>query len=124
MYVKLKHVKRTKVKGLWYYYHRKTNERLPDDPDERAARVVVINAGLSKKDGRAGEFNELIADYKRSPDYRHLADSTKKGYSRRLDWLGEKFGDLNLDAIDRGFVLALRDQLQAKPRSATTSSKF
>ncbi len=40
MIVRLKHVKRVRVKGRTYWYHQLTRERLPDDHEERAARVL------------------------------------------------------------------------------------
>ena len=39
MIIRLKHVKRVVVKGRAYFYHQITKERLPDDREERAARV-------------------------------------------------------------------------------------
>ena len=47
--IRLRHVKRVRSKGRTYWYHRVTGERLPEDRDERIARVVVINAGLGPK---------------------------------------------------------------------------
>ncbi len=40
MIVRLKHVKRVRSKGRTYWYHQLTHERLPDDREVRAARVL------------------------------------------------------------------------------------
>ena len=46
MIVRIKHAKPVRSKGHTYWYHRKTGERLPDDRDDRAARVLDINRTL------------------------------------------------------------------------------
>lgn len=43
---RLRHVKEYRSGGKTYHYHRKTSERLPDDPVKRAARVREINEEL------------------------------------------------------------------------------
>ena len=47
--IKLKHVKSYRSGGKTYYYHRKTDERLPDDPVKRAVRVREINGDPDPK---------------------------------------------------------------------------
>ena len=118
----LKHVNRIRRCGKTYYYHRPTNTRLPDDPasPEFLRRLAVLNEQLERKpraDGR-GTLNDLIAEYKKSPEFRDRADKTKKDYRRYLDFLGEKFGDVLITRLDREFVIALRDRLQDKRRTA------
>ena len=53
--VHLKHVKRYRVGGRVYLYHRKTGERLPDNPVDRAARVREINEDEDPDQRRALE---------------------------------------------------------------------
>ncbi len=46
MIVRLRHVKRVRAKGHTYWYHQITRERLPEDREDRAARVLEINRNL------------------------------------------------------------------------------
>ena len=49
MIMRLKFVKRVRTKGRVYWYHTKTRQRLPDDPETRAARVLEINRSLTSR---------------------------------------------------------------------------
>ena len=121
IWVKMHHVNKVRAKGRTYYYHRPTGTRLPDDPTsvEFAERLAELNTGLGKSDGPArGSLDALIAHYKASPDFLGCAPKTRKDYRRYLDFLGEKFGDISVVNLDREFVIALRDELADKPRTA------
>ena len=121
MRMRVKHVNRIRAKGRVYYYHRKTGERLPDDPEQAARRALQINSQFetpSARDVVPGTLGDLIARYRSSPDYTELAPKTRKDYARYLDDLGERFGPVWLEAVDRSFVFELRDQLAEKPRTA------
>lgn len=63
MIIRLKHVKRVRAKGRTYWYHRITGERLPEEHEERAARVLEINRtmkGAARKI-TAGSLADVIA---------------------------------------------------------------
>lgn len=80
--VKLRHVKKYRSSGKVYWYHRITGERLPDDEEARAGRVLEINSGLESDRPRTlpGSLRDLIGQYRAGPDFRRLADSTRKSY--------------------------------------------
>lgn len=120
MLVKIKYVKRTRSKGRTYYYHRLTHERLPDDRDERAARVLEINRTMkgTVKNAAPGSLLDIIAHYKRSPGYRNLRDRTRHDYSVYLDILAETWGPHPVTSIQRKHALALRDNYLDTPSKA------
>ncbi|WOF44266.1 tyrosine-type recombinase/integrase [Sphingopyxis indica] len=64
----------------------------------------------------------LIADYKKSPEFQRLSDSTQRDYRRTLDRIDEKFGRARLGAFEdrrmRGDIIAWRDEWRDKPRTA------
>ncbi|MQA67532.1 MAG: tyrosine-type recombinase/integrase [Alphaproteobacteria bacterium] len=105
-----------------YYYHRPTGLRLPDDPTspEFAARLRELNGDLDRRRNEPGmgTLAHAITAYRASPDFTGRAAKTKKDYIRYLDFLKEKLGDLQLASIDREAVLALRDELAGKARTA------
>ena len=74
MIVRLKHVKRVRAKGRLYFYHRITGERLPEDREDRARRVLDINAGLKKPSRRVrvGSVEALVNLYRGSPEFKNL----------------------------------------------------
>ena len=69
--IRLRHVNRYRVKGRIYWYHRLTRERLPDEPNARAKRVLEINATMDcwRDDTIPGSLGDLIARYKASPEF-------------------------------------------------------
>lgn len=118
-YVRLKGVNRVRAKGRVYYYHRKTGERLPDDPRERETRLLAIEAEARKPQvQQSGTMGELIALYKASPEFLGKADSTRKDYRRYLDLLEQAAGQKLVRELDREAVLDIRDAYADRPRKA------
>lgn len=115
-----RHVNRVKSKGRFYYYHRKTKERLPDEANARALRVLEINAEAAKAPGRPsdGTIDALIAEYRESAAFKELKPSTKRNYNRDLDRIKEKWGKLPASGIARKHCLRFRDTLAETPRAA------
>ncbi|HIE68842.1 MAG TPA: hypothetical protein EYP98_01055 [Planctomycetes bacterium] len=108
-----------RVKGRpYFYYHpgRGTSSagkpvRLPDDPRlpdfwEKYRRV----AGLTEEREHPKSFNALIADYRKSPEFVQLADSTRSDYERYLNTIKTKWGDLQVRGVQPAHVLKLRDK--------------
>lgn len=122
MILRLKQVKRTTVhrggRTYTYYYHRGTGERLPDDEDERARRVLEINRDLSQPQVRRGDFADLIRSYRASPEYRNKAPVTKRGYNRHLNAIAAAWGALRVEGLRRRNVRQMRDTLAETPRAA------
>ena len=118
--VRLKHVKATRYRGRVYWYHRLTKERLPDDPNERAARVLEINATLDgwRNDVVPGSLAALISHYRASPDYKRLAPSTRESYLRDMDLLCRNVPDKLVSEIDRAWLYAGRNNMADTPRAA------
>jgi hypothetical protein len=119
-YVKLMHINTVRAKGRIYHYHRKTKERLPDDPIVRAERVLAINASLGTKDSpkSPGSMASLIAAYKASPEFRKLAVKTRKDYLRYLSYFEVEFGGQLVSGLDAEAVLDIRDLFAETPRKA------
>ena len=118
--IRIKHIKRVRVKGRTYWYHRKTGERLPDDPEERALRAAEINRCLNgqRRTIAAGSVQAVITLYKAAPNFRSLAATTKKDYALYLDIINEKWGRLPIADIRKPHILAFRDQFADKPGKA------
>jgi len=119
MIVRLKQVKRVRSKGRTYWYHRVTGERLPEDRDERIARIVMINASLGpKRIAEPGSVAANFAAYKASPAFRDLAPSTRNTYAFYLDMICRDWGLLPVAGIQRKHVIALRDKHADRPSKA------
>jgi integrase len=119
--VRLKHIQTVrKPDGRVFHYHRRTRERLPDDPEARARRVLEINAAgrIVPPAVAPGTFADLARAYRGSPEFHRLAASTRAAYEKRIAWLDARWGALEVASIDREAVLALRDRLAARPRQA------
>lgn len=113
--VRVKHVNTVRRRGRLYHYHRKTGERLPDEAEARALRVLTINATLTAKPAAAGSFRALSDAYRASMGFKALADVTRRQYERHLEALETIFGAFPVQAIDRGHVLDLRGVLARVP---------
>src|SRR5262249_51656475 len=66
----------------------------------------------------AGTFKALIEAYKDSPEWRELADSTRRDYSRYLDHVERAWGRLLVAGVEPRHVLALRDAKAETPAAA------
>ncbi len=120
MIVRLRHVKRVRSKGRTYWYHRKTGERLPEEREQRAARVLDINRALkgSRRTVAPGSLAEVIVLYKAAPEFRNLRPKTRHDYGTYLDILREVWGPFPVAAIGRKHILALRDKHAETPSKA------
>ena len=120
MIVRLRHVKRVRAKGHTYWYHRITRERLPDDRDDRAARVIEINRtlkGTTRKIG-PGSLADVVGQYKQAPEFTQLRDRTRHEYLIYLSILSETWGSQPIASIERKHILALRDKYAETPGKA------
>lgn len=111
MIVRLKGIKKVTSKGRTYYYHRKTGKRLLAEAGSAAfyAEVQSLNKMQVKTTrSKPGTWGYLVEQYRQSPNFQNLADSTKKSYNEVFDYLS-KIHDLHISAIDEANLLALRD---------------
>ena len=120
MIVRLKHVKRVRAKGRVYWYHRITGERLPTDREERAARVLELNSTMKGAARRIadGSLSDILAQYKKAPEFRTLAERTRHEYAFYMDLLAEKWGAHPVTSIERRHILRLRDKFAETPVKA------
>ena len=115
-----RYVNHVRVNGRDYYYHRKTRERLPDEPNARALRVLEINKCLAAGPSRPadGTVAAVVAEYRQSAPFKQLADSTRRNYIRDLDRIVETWGRLSIKGVERKHCLKFRDKLGETPRTA------
>jgi integrase len=121
--VDLKGIQRVNSKGKTYYYAWRGGPRLrgkPGSPEFLASFNEAIE-GLRTPD--AERFRSLVVLYKASPDYKKLADSTKRNWSRWLDQIAEDFGALRIAQFDRPerirqAIRRWRGKWADKPRTA------
>lgn len=119
--VRLRHVNTVRRKGRVYYYHRITKERLPDEPNARALRVLEINASLKQAEPAGDSMDALIVAYKASADFTALAPITRRDYSRHLDAIKAGMGPEPVRAIERKHVLEARDLWSASTSPRQTN---
>lgn len=115
--IKLAHVNKITAKGRVYYYHRITGERLPDDPEKRALRVLEINAERPEPSVRAGTMAHLIYAYRSSPKFLKRAPRTKKDYARHLAFYEEHYGHTMVRACNLAQVEKIQAMGIATPRT-------
>ncbi len=121
--VKLKGILKVTARGRTYYYAWRGGPRLrgePGSPEFMASYTEALQGRRQTDDGR---MKGLVAQYRASPDYLALADTTKRQWSRWLDRIVDKFGDLRVAQFDRAekirpHIKAWRNQWADKPRTA------
>lgn len=99
--VELKGVHTVKVKGKVYYYAWRGGPRINAEPGTPAFQKAYAEALESIRVPDESSFSALVTLYKRSDDYRKLADSTKRNWSGWLDRIDEHFGSLRIKNFDR-----------------------
>lgn len=125
MIVRLKGVKIARAKGKVYYYHRKTNTRLPGVPGsaEFVAAMQRLDAGVEKKAVARGTLGELIEAYRKSPEFANLAPATKHKYGKVFDELS-KIADMRLGSMTPEFLYGYRDKKTRERKRAFTNLIF
>lgn len=120
------------AKGVRYYYYRRAGLRIPIK-DAEGKHLTPTHSGFAAAwqaihdtfasdekpvSPSVGTLAHVIDAYRESPDFKQLADKTRKDYSRYLDALKKRHGTLSVAAMPREFVLGLRDKYADKPRTA------
>src|SRR5204862_5079785 len=59
-----------------------------------AELLAVVEARGAKKPVARSSFEWLVGQYRRSPEFRGLADATQLDYGRTLDLIVEELGDV------------------------------
>lgn len=112
--------------GRPYYYlirfrgtpRQEKAQRLPDDPRSPtfwSEYARLMNLPVVK---RANLVSDLIADWHASPEWRQMADKTRKEWTRYSDRILASWGDLQVKGIEPRHVLKLRDAYAHQPATA------
>ncbi len=119
------HVHRVVAKGREYLYFQRNRFtkrqgpriRLPDDLHSIEFWHSYHEAlGTEAQTGRT--FNDLIAAYKLSDEFRSKAPATQRDYERYLDLIKEAWGPLLVSGLKPKNVLKLRDAWATTPVAA------
>ncbi len=121
--IKLPYVFRVERKNrVWFFYRRRGKYYplpAPTDPTFKAEYDRVHRSfEVARAPSVSGTFARLVEDFKSSAEFSEKSPKTQKDYRRYMDALAATFGDLPVRAITRKGVLALRDSLKGKPRTA------
>ena len=110
--VRVKGLKRYRVKGQWYAYHRKTGIRLKSEfgTGDFFAELAEIERRLKSEQTLPGTLGLLLSAYRGSPVYANLAASTRRSYAQIIN-LVKPLQDMPLvgliDLSSRGCVIGL-----------------
>lgn len=120
MIVRVKGIKRYRVNGRWYIYHRATKARIEAEPGTPQFFAEIDRLNGVTTDDKPGTLGSLIKLYRASPEFLGLADRTRKDYQRVFDWL-QKIDLTPIADFDSALVLGLRDKAyeQKKRRFAS-----
>lgn len=103
-----------------YYYFRATGARVDGIPGTKAFDEAYEKA--RQRDTDESTFAGLVTLFRASPEFKGLADKTRKDYGRFLDSLKEEFGNLPVEALSdhriRGDFFEWRDKFASTPRTA------
>jgi integrase len=121
--VDLKGIAKTRAKGKTYYYAWRGGPPLRGEPGSPEFMASYNEAIESQRAPDASRFRSLVVLYKASGDYKKLADTTKRNWSRWLDRISDHFGSLRIAQFDRPekirpVIRRWRSQWTDKPRSA------
>ncbi len=121
--VDLKGIAKVRAKGRTYYYAWRGGPRLRGEPGTPEF-VASYNEALEQlRTLDENRFRFIVADYKGSGEYKKLAESTRKQWSKWLDRIGKYFGDLRIAQFDRPerirpVIRRWRSQWAETPRTA------
>jgi integrase len=121
--VKLRGIAKATAKGKTYWYAWRGGPRLHGEPGSPEFIASYNEAIANLRTPDPGRFRYLVVSYKGSPDYKMLADSTRKNWGPWLDRISEYFGDLRIAQFERQekirpAILRWRKQWAGKPRTA------
>jgi integrase len=123
MRMTLRGIHKVKAKGQDYFYAWRGGPRLRGKPGTPEFVASYNEAVADRRAPDSSRFKSLIVSYKASADWKKLADSTRKEWSRWLDRIGDYFGGLRVAQFDRPekirpVLRRWRNQWAEKPRTA------
>lgn len=88
-------------------------------PRRNARAAAGWDEALGTKRGKYGHgsLGWVLAEYRQSPDYKNLRDSTKRTYEQAFDRLYE-YGKKDFAGLERRHILKIRDDLSDTPAAA------
>jgi len=121
--IDLKGLHRVTSKGRSYYYAWRGGPRLKGEPGSPEFMASYNEAVAGRQAPDSGRFRSLVTLYKASPDYKKLADSTKRQWGRWLDQITDHFGELSIAQFGRPerirqVIVKWRAKFDDKPRTA------
>jgi len=104
----------------YYYYHRETKTKLPDDPTsiEFISKLKELNDGCQTNQTKPGSIASLAEQYLSSKQFTGLSPKSQKDYRRYVDIIRDNWGDNPVKNITREAVINIRDAFQDTPRTA------
>jgi integrase len=99
--IDLKGIAKVRSKGHTYWYAWRGGPRLAGEPGSPEFVDSYNKAIEDRKTPDKRRFRFVIADYKKSADYKSLAESTRDQWGKWLDRIAEYFGDLSIAQFDR-----------------------
>ncbi len=123
--VQVPNIKPVKAKGRTYYYHRRTGERLPDDPADRIQRAIAINQSLKTgpKKPAPESVEAVVREYLKSPEFSDLSPNSRELYRHYLERMRKTIGAYPIASLTRRHILGIRDELASKPGAANMTVK-
>lgn len=73
--------------------------------------LAALNAGRTKRENRAYTVEEMIEDYRKSPDWERLALGSQKFYEAAFRRIREAFGDWPVNDVEAEYVEKEMDSL-------------
>ncbi|WPZ05530.1 tyrosine-type recombinase/integrase [Pelagerythrobacter marinus] len=119
--------KRRKAGFRYYVYAWRGGPRIhTQDIDEPVIDTALLDKAAKARaqaaNGWERTFDAIIDDYRHSPAFERLADSTKRDYRRWLDRISERFGACRIGAFEdrrmRKDIINWRNTWAHQPRSA------
>ncbi len=127
--VKLKGVHTVNAKGKAYYYAWRGGPKLLGEPGSPEFMASYQEALESRNVPDNARFQSIVILYKASPDYKKLANSTKRNWSSWLDRISDHFGETRIRQFDRPQIIRpiirqWRAKYADKPEPLTMGCKF
>ncbi|RUV71007.1 MAG: site-specific integrase [Mesorhizobium sp.] len=121
--VELKGLHTVKAKGKVYYYAWRGGPVVKGEPGTAAFQNAYNEAIASRAAPDGNKFSASIIRYRASPDYKKLAESTRRNWGPWLDRIADHFGSLSMRQFDRPEkirprIRAWRAKFAETPRAA------
>jgi len=113
--MRVKGLKRYRVKGRWYTYHRETGARLKGEfgTAQFIAELATLERKVKAAKALPGTLGGLFATYRISPAHLNLSPATRHGYARMMNLL-KPLEQMPLVELNSQFIAGLRDKIAEK----------